>query len=200
MTSKIKLASRTRGNMDDPAGQEIKRIWGDMEVVDSEKELRVFIAPEDVAKATRKDPAYCVFAQACRRQFHATKVLFYRSVAYIDLPFEGRRRVERFLMPDKMRDLVESFDRGETKIPQDGFVLKAPTPSNTLNNTAKKSSEDRLRAKRRMLEGQSAEVRKKSPGLGQGKGKFRDKPLVMDLAVRSGIGAVHFTHRPKANP
>lgn len=92
---------------------EIKRHWGDVEVIDAEKDLRVFIQPQDLRSAKAKDPGCCVFAQACKRQFAASKVLFWRSVAYVELPGpDGRRRVERFYLSSEMRDLIENFDKG----------------------------------------------------------------------------------------
>jgi hypothetical protein len=123
----VRRVTRAKGK--DRAAREIERLWGDLEVVDAKKDLRIFIRPEDVKKATRKDPGACVFAQACRRCFGATKVLIFRSVAYVELPDEGgARKVERFVLHPCMRDLVESFDRGKGVIPDRGFLLKAPSP------------------------------------------------------------------------
>ena len=187
----------TRGNANDAAGQEIRRLWGDAEIHDAKKDLRVFIAPEDVAGASRKDPAYCVFAQACRRTFHATKVLFFRSVAYVELPdSKGKRHVERFVMGEGMRPLIESFDRGKGVIPEGGFVLKAPTPGHRLDRLRMKSREQNLRhpGSHRKPKGTAAPARR-APGPGQGKGKFRDGPLAIDLSVRNGTGAVRFARR-----
>src|SRR5262245_38210917 len=126
----------------DLAGAEIQRLWEGMSVVDAEKELRVIILPEDLADAKRGDPASCVFARAVRRSFSATNVLFFRNVAYLDLPAEdGTRRVERFMMSDGMRALVESFDRGEGVIPEAGFCLRAPTSSQRLGSPKKREAQ-----------------------------------------------------------
>jgi hypothetical protein len=188
---KTKLTQGHRANMGDPTGVHIRRTWGDVPVVDAAKELRVFIAPEDLEGASPKDPAYCVFARACRRTFHATKVLFFRSVAYVELPDQqGRRRVERFIMGDSMRGLIESFDRGEGVIPEGGFVLKVPRPSRTLE-VASRARAGRKAAARRRLEGrrEATEV---------GKDGHREGPVLVDLSVRSGTGAVRFAGRTKA--
>jgi hypothetical protein len=166
----------------DKAAQEIKRVWGDVQVVDAEKDLRVLILPEDVDHAIRHDEA-----QACRRTFGASKVLFWRSVAYVELPKEdGVTRVERFIMPSSMRSLVEAFDRGQDVIPKAGFILKAPTAGRRLDYGVRKEYLRRHR-QRQKLEGK-AERRGN-----QGVGRYRDKPLTVDLAVRNGTGAVHFT-------
>ncbi len=193
MGRKVTLTSGVRSQMSDVAGQHIRRTWGDVDVVDAKKDLRLFISPEDVDRATKKDPAYCVFAQACRRTFHATKVLFFRSVAYVELPDDkGTRRVERFVMGDSMRDLVESFDRGEGIIPEGGFLLRRPMPCERLDSETKARSNRKANA-RRKLEGQ----REPGPGIGQGRGKYRDQPLLVDLEVRNGSGAVQFFNKKK---
>jgi hypothetical protein len=183
-----KLSGQKRRQMGDAAGKEIRRRWGDMDVVDAKSDLRVFITPEDVAGATRKDPAYCVFARACRRTFHAAKVLFFRGVAYVELPdSSGRKKVERFRMGEKMRDLIAAFDRGETVIPEAGFLLRAPSRSKSLESERRRATDKReriQRSDRKVIRGS---------GIGQGKGKYRDDPIFVDIDVRSGIGAVHFT-------
>jgi hypothetical protein len=179
----------------DPAGREIIRLWGDCPVVDALKDLRIFILPEDLEKAKPKDPAYCVFARACRRTFKSRKVLFYRTVAYVEMPTEdGSRVVERFMMPPSMRQLVESFDRGKPTIPEAGFVLLAPQPSAQFGN----------RQHRKILEKEQKQQRLEGTNTGKignrGKGKYEDEPIAIDLlsGVRSGVGMVHFAHKRKS--
>lgn len=181
-----------RSKHKDEAQQHIVRLWGDVEVVDATKDLRVFIRPEDVASATRKDPGCCVFAQACKRTFDASKILFFRSVAYVELPNEdGRRRVERFFLNKGMRELIESFDRGEPVIPEAGFVLKAVPRMRKLENRRKYKKE----LDRRRLRGEAVGGEKRGR---QGEGKYAESPLIIDMAVRSGTGAVHFTKKKEA--
>jgi hypothetical protein len=188
MSNKVN-PSKTRQMMTDPAGLEIQRLWGNVPVYDATKELRVFIRPDDLATAVRKDPGACVFAQACKRLFSTTKVLFYKTVAYIELPGEdGEKRVERFSMAPGMRALVESFDRGEGIIPEAGFVLKPPKRSEKLEYERNKSATSRESAKRRKLLGT---MRPRNGN--QGKGRYELPSIAVDLSVRSGIGAVHFT-------
>ena|SRR5215471_1294283 len=177
---------RERTRREDKAQVEIQRLWGDLPVVDARKELRVMILPEDRQGARVKDPAECIFARACKRLFKASKVLFFRSIAYVELPDrEGKHHVERFFMDEDMRSLVDSFDRGLGTIPEAGFVLKPPTMGQRLGVDREKRREAGQRYRdRRKLEG----TRKGRHG-----GQYRDKPVVLDLAVRSGQGAVHFT-------
>jgi hypothetical protein len=169
----------------DRIGTEIRRLWGDTPVVDAQKELRLFIIPADVEAATPKDPAHCVFAVACFRALGSKKVLFFRSVAYVELPQEdGSLRVERFVLPQAMRDLVADFDRGKGVIPRGGFLLRPPAPSDSLNRLRNDSRSHRDRRdrerQRAKLEGRAVVTRQTG------------EPVVVDLHVRSGSGAVHF--------
>lgn len=197
-----KLNQETRTTTD-KAAREINRLWGDVPVVDATNDLRVFMCEDDIKGAMQKDPAHCVFARACQRSFGSSKVLFFRSVAYVELPKEdGSIRVERFQMGDSMRSMIEAFDRGEKIIPQAGFLLKAPRPSDRLDAVAAHSKSCRKRKKARLLgekvedSDESAErIQKEEEGIGRGKGRYRDKPLVIDLAVRNGTGSVHFTSK-----
>jgi hypothetical protein len=169
--------------------EEVKRHWGDVEVIDSQKDLRVFVQPEDVASAKAKDPGCCVFAQACKRQFAATKVLFWKSVAYVELPGpDGARRVERFSLSPSMRSLIESFDRGNPVPNVAGFELKKPRPSLTFGVKLKHNRAHRQRKKHALLNGTAQAPRR---GM-QGKGKFSKPAIVVDLEVRSGKGRVQF--------
>ena len=173
---------------------EIKRHWGDVEVIDAEKDLRVFIQPEDVKSATAKDPGCCVFAQACKRQFAASKVLFWRSVAYVELPGpDGKRRVERFTLPPEMRDLIENFDRGNKVSEVAGFELKRPRPTETLEGKLKKNRAWKERNRKALLAGTA---RRKNGS--QGKGKYSKPAIVVDLEVRDGKGRVQFKNTPAA--
>ena len=162
----------------------VKSVWGRKIIVDAKENLRVFILPEDLENATRKDPACCIFAQACKRSFHATKVLFFRTVAYVELPFQdGETRIERFILPKPMRDLIADFDKGRTDIPSAGFLLKSPTVAQSLDAERTRSKEqrerDQLLGKRRMKKG-------------NGGNRSNPDPKEFAFQVRNGTGAVHF--------
>lgn len=182
MASKTKNAMRPKTK----AYDEIKRHLGDLEVVEAPNDLRVFIQPEDVKTATAKDPGCCVFAQACKRQFAATKVVFWRAVAYVDLPGpDGKRRVERFLLSPRMRDLIENFDKGNKVSDCAGFELKAPSPARTM---AGQSEYKKRKRKEALIKG-TATAQKR--GI-QGQGAYSRPAIVIDLEVRNGSGRVHF--------
>ena len=185
--TKAKAAKKKKTPSSDKGAQMIKRLWGDVDVVDADHELRVTILPEDQKKATRKDPTCCVFAQACKRTFGATRVLFLLRYAYVELPNDdGASRVERFAMPPKMRALVEDFDKGRTVLPKGGFVLKPPAPSQRLDALAKRSSQRHAAAKKRLLNGKTEADPNRNPH------KTRAITVDLDSQVRNGKGMVHF--------
>jgi hypothetical protein len=196
-SKKSKSMCRNSKSMD-----EIKRHWGDVEVIDAEKDLRVFIQPEDVRTATVKDPGCCVFAQACKRQFAASKVLFWRSVAYVELPGpNGRRRVERFTLSSEMRDLIENFDKGNKVAEVAGFELKKPRASETLAGKLKKNRAFKQKRRVALLNGTALAHGRSTPGAkkgSQGDGKYSKPAIVVDLEVRDGKGRVQFKNTPAA--
>jgi len=179
----------TSSSLKQKSFEEIKRHWGDVQVVDARKDLRVFIQPEDSKSASAKDPGCCVFAQACKRQFAATKVLFWRSVAYVELPGpDGTRRVERFQLSPEMRDLIENFDRGKSVVSVAGFELKKPRPSERFDAKAKRMKKYAAGRRKALINGSSTVAKR---GI-QGEGRYSKPAIVVDLEVRNGSGRVHF--------
>jgi hypothetical protein len=167
--------------------EHIERLWGGLPVVDGDHDLRVFITQDDLDNAVRKDPGACVFAAACKRIFGSSKVLFFKSVAYVDLPDEnGNHRVERFEMPRSMRALVEAFDRGEMTIPEAGFLLKKPLPSNSLDYIRSGEKQKDRKKRDALLKGYS------TPNSGR-----IARPITIDMSVRSGQGMAQFSRKRK---
>jgi hypothetical protein len=172
--------------------EEIKRIWGDVEVVDAKNDLRVFIQQEDVNSATQKDPGCCVFAQACKRQFSATKVLFWKTVAYVELPGkDGRPRVERFFLSSEMRELIENFDKGKPIASMAGFELKKPCLSKTFEGARRCFKKANTKKRKALLNG----IKLFSRNGEQGIGAYSKPAMVIDLEVRNGTGRVHFNKK-----
>jgi hypothetical protein len=161
---------------------ELQRVYGDLPVVDAKSDLFVFAADEDIADATQGDPHSCAFSLACRRLYGSSAAVFFRSVAYVDLPGPrgGRRQLHRFRVPPETRELIEDFDRTGTTNPG-GYLLKAPSPSRTLEAARASASNHRRAA----LKG---EARRKGP-------KKAD-PLTLQ-GVRNGTGQVQFIRQDK---
>ena len=169
------------------ASGNIERFWGKVPVVDATKELRVFILPEDVRNACPKDESNCVFALACKRACGASRVLFFRTRAYVELPDrKGNMRVERFAMPHEMRQLIANFDQGKPIPDNAGFVLVPPSASYKLDYIAKSSS---IRRKRR-AEGVPVRSNKLAG--------TRRNPDPMQHLVRNGGGKVQFVNESRA--
>jgi hypothetical protein len=196
----MKNTKRTSSCHNTKSRDEIKRHWGDVEVIDAEKDLRVFIQPQDVLSAKSKDPGCCVFAQACKRQFAASKVLFWRSVAYVELPGpDGTRRVERFMLSPEMRDLIENFDKGNPVAGVAGFELRKPTRTRTFAGKIRINRLMKEKRRKALLKGTALGPGRSTPGAkkgAQGDGKYSKPAFVVDLEVRDGKGRVQFKNTP----
>lgn len=158
----------------------VERYFGDLPVVDAKAPLRIFPNKRDISKAKPKNPAHCVFAESCRRMYGATKIMFLRTTAFIDLPDRnGKRKVNRFVLQKDVRQQIAKFDRTRKADPG-GYELSPPSPGMTLD--AKLSY-----TRRRM-----AKIRK---GLHKvvPRGNSRNtRPLTGTLQVRDGRGDAQF--------
>lgn len=162
----------------------IERIWDGIPVHDATKDLRIIIKPCDVSSAVQKDPGHCVFARACKRSFGTKKVLFLRTIAYVELPDEdGQTKVERFEMSPAVQQLIHDFDKGNKVIPHGGFLLKAPVPSGRLDAQKEYWQGRKKSQKESLLRGEIVGRKKEAP----------HKPKEIDFEVRNGTGLVHFS-------
>lgn len=189
---KPKSGTLPRGDMDSAQRKAVKRVWGDAPVIDARKELRVMILPDDLEGAKRQDPGCCVFARACKRAFNSTKVLFFRTLAYVELPdSKGNIRVERFVLSKEMRRLIEDFDKGSEVIPKAGFVLKPPGARGldalAAGHRKRRAASPELRKR------EAVERRKRARIHGTRVDKSDDSARTVGGLVRSGTGEVHFT-------
>jgi hypothetical protein len=92
----------------------LRREFGDLEIIEGFAPLRLQPMQCDAETAVVKDPKNCVFSRTAARQYGATKVIFWKTFAYVDLVGkDGVRHVERFVVPKTTFDLIEKFDRGE---------------------------------------------------------------------------------------
>lgn len=135
--------------------KKLRAAFGALEVVEATMPLRLQPMPCDVEGATVKDPTNCVFARTAHRQYGATMVIFWKSVAYVDLVgADGVRRVERFIVPAATLDLIEKFDRGEPFAEGRAFELLPPPLGKTRAHKNAKNAKNRklpkVRAKRKV--------------------------------------------------
>ncbi len=181
-SKKVKKKETTIG----PRG-EIRRIWGDLPVADATFNMPIFVLEEDVRGASKKDPQHCVFARACRRAFHSEHVLFWRTVAYLDLPgTDGKRTVFRFNLSDEARKTIADFDMNKPVLPEQGVMLCAPLPSVTLGKKDEYRRRYAEKTRRAIINGEYKP--EKSPQKAPRK--------LLELAdVRLGTGRVQFRRK-----
>jgi hypothetical protein len=166
------------------------RMFEGIPVVEAKKELRVFINSDDIKTAIRKDPAHCAFSNACRRLFGSHSVVFFRTVAYVELPDgKGSTRIERFALTKETKRLIIKFDR-TGKASTDGYVLIPPSIGFTMDYRRKIGQEYSASGRRReVIAARTHHVKKKEPtDLRSGKGivqfiKSEKKSLRLLLAA-----------------
>lgn len=164
--------------------QLVERWFDNMPVVEAKRELRIQPNKGDIKGAVPNDPHNCVFSKACARMWNSHAVLFFGTVAYVDLLSpNGQRRVERFLISEAGQKFIREVDAGKSVVPG-GFVLLPPTRS-TLVAARNKSSRDKRKA---LLKG-SAVVKKRK---NKGKAHYRKPSFARVSAARSGRGMVQF--------
>lgn len=174
--------------------REIRRTTFDgMPIVDSTADMTLVVSTKDVeaAKGSERDPGNCILAKACQEKVGASRVAFFRSIAYLDLPdAKGRRRLVRFMLDKDASAVVRAFDRGSSVKGEMSVTLRAPTPSTTLDSVRERAIRDRARKRQALLMGKIAGDSSKA--------RFYKKPNIADLDVRSGTGLVHNTlKKPK---
>jgi hypothetical protein len=110
----------------------IKRMWGNLPIVDAKEPLVISVEQEDIESAVPQDPENCALSQACKRLYESRYVMFLRSKAYIDLPTRtGKRQIERFTLSQETSEAIKIFDL-TGKSPEAGFKLLAPSPTDRL--------------------------------------------------------------------
>ena len=169
---------------------ELKRCFGDMEVAEATEALHIQPQRCDIKNAKRDDPANCAFSRACQRMYDSSVVLFFRTVAYVDLLDEhGVRKVHRFRIEPPAQEFIRAFDAGEDVGPG-GFRLSPPPPGMTLNGVAEQRRKRTASRREAILKGETHEPDPRFRHAGMNRptaARFRN--------FRSGAGMVQF---PKA--
>jgi hypothetical protein len=166
---------------------EVRAIFGGLEIIEATTDIVVYVTAEEQQYSKRGDPNNCMFSNACKRAFGSQGVLFYPSVAYVDMidPRDPTRRiVMRFLLPPDTRRKLESFDL-DASVPQEAtFFLKAVPRGQTLAAKAK-AQRKRAAAARPAMTAERAEAAKKGHatrraralmGVRSGQGQIRTRP------------------------
>ena len=91
--------------------RDVRSMFGDLPLIEAKAEMIVYVSASDVETGVPGDPEHCMFSQACKRAFGSRAVLFYPTVAYVDmLDEDGHRIVMRFRVADKTRRALQRFD------------------------------------------------------------------------------------------
>jgi hypothetical protein len=168
---------------------EVASIFGDLEIVEAKADFVVYVTADEQQQGISGDPNNCMFALGCKRAFGSKGVLFYPTIAYVDMldPSDPSRRiVMRFMLPAETRRRLEAFDRGEGGFKEATFILKAVPKYKTLAQQAKQ----KLKQKRALLRGShSAEyIESRKAAAAKALHTRRNSRL---MGVRSGTGQVH---------
>jgi hypothetical protein len=167
------------------------RVFRGMPVRDGKSNIRVQPNKQDIKKAVPGDPTHCAYAECLRRQYDASNVWVFKTVAYVQLLDEsGKPIVERYAIHEEARWYLDRFDNGE-KIHPAGFVLQAPTESDRLDHITEYKRQIAAERKAR------GEKVKKYPQraakiIGSRKTGAAIVPRELNGFTRSGAGMVHF--------
>lgn len=168
----------------------IRRFFDGLEVIEAKRELRIQPNAVDSKDAVRDDPTACVFSRACQRVYGSQAVLFFKTIAYVDLlgtrgKSKGKRRIERFTIGHAGRKFIRDFDAGKVTSPA-GFVLLPPSQCATLVGVAQSKARLKKKSREAILVGQKRYGSK-------AKRKPRKASVSRIKGLRNGMGMVHFS-------
>jgi hypothetical protein len=110
-----------------------KRKYHGMPQQEATADLHVQPLLEDIENAKRGDPENCVFARCLKRVLHTSTAVIFKSTAYVEVLSEkGDKILRRYTIDGAARKCIDTFDR-TGKIAPAGFILRAPTPTRTLD-------------------------------------------------------------------
>ena len=178
------------GNTQDIGGREIaeiRKILGEYPVLDAPSDMLVYVNLDDQEHGVPGDPNKCMFSRACKRAFGSHGVLFYPTVAYVDMlhPDDNSQRVVfRFYLPTATRRRLERFEWDRNVAIEATFLLKAVPKSRRLSRRRKRERERAaaLREGRRIVDPKRREAQKRAAETRRA-GEL--------LGIRSGSGKVH---------
>lgn len=171
----------------------IETFFAGMPVVDAKHDLNIYPLQCDIDAAVPGDPENCVFARSLQRTMQAEAVVFWKTVAIVSMPDRnGKMRAVRFRLSPQMRAAIVAFDKtGEASV--EDFILKAPSPGQTLVHLRKQKVKERQRAAEQQKNG---EIPVPAATTGNRKKAARDRVTgegTISL-VRSGSGHPQLKH------
>jgi hypothetical protein len=188
--SKTRMRSVTTDASKDVGGREIKevrKILGEYPVIDSTADMVVYVNLQDQEFGVPGDPHNCMFSRACKRAFGSHGVLFYPTVAYVDMlnpKDQNERVVFRFQLPKETRERLERFEWDRSHAVEASFLLKAVSKSNRL--TARRASQRKRDGE--LKDGKRAVDPRRSAAAKEGARRRREEQRL--LGIRSGTSQV----------
>lgn len=186
---KIKAPANAQQVRDDA----LTRYFNGLRVVEATEALHIQPQRCDIETAERDDPANCAFSRACQRMYDSSVVLFFGTVAYVDLlDPDGDRRVHRFRIDPRAQAFIKAFDAGDDVKPG-GFRLTPPPPAATLAGISARTKKRTVRIRESLLKGEAHE-----PDQRFNHGGMRHPNAKRIRNFRNGSGMVHFPKVKKA--
>ena len=185
--------SKKRKNVLSPERIILKKYFGDLKVIEAKHGLRIQPNESDIKNAVRGDARNCVFSKACQRMWSSIAVVFFGTVAYVDLlDKKGVRNVERFNISSEGQRFINAVDTAKTKaqvkkliLELKSFWLLAPTKSQTAKYCTERAKKSHAKRRKAILLGQT---------IVKGRSHTKRKPSAMRLSnfYRDGRGMAQF--------
>jgi hypothetical protein len=110
-------------------------------VVDAKRPAKIVITVRDTKIGDNKNPSSCAAALAAKRDVpECLSARVHIGRVYI----EHKDKWVRYLTPEALRTEIVAFDRGGSFQPG-GYVLKAPSPSETVEGRKERSESQRIK-------------------------------------------------------
>jgi hypothetical protein len=168
----------------------VRDVLGDYPIVEATADILIYVSAADAEEAIPGDPNNCIFAKACKRSYGSRGVLFFPTIAYIDMPNEhGERVVFRAGVKEATRRAIEALDlAGERR--EGTFRLYAIPKSNTLavmKKNQRRRTQELKKSKRSINPVRSAAAKKSNA----------QRKAATYIGLRDGAGAIR-THEAEA--
>src|SRR5215475_3722929 len=156
----VRFSIQGGANFHDAGGRRVvedRKILGQYPVIDAPTDMIVYVNLQDQELGVPGDPHNCMFSRACKRAFGSHGVLFYPTVAYVDMldPNDNDRRVVyRFKLPKETRQRLMRFEWDRNHAVEATFKLKAVPKSERIKERRKeqKRRSDELRTGTRTVD------------------------------------------------
>jgi hypothetical protein len=195
--SKKGKSTKAKGGRTDKQHESFQRYWKGLEVVEATAPLMIVVTKGDVDNAAPGDPEACAASLACKRAYGSTAVVFFHRYAYVDVPAPtkkdpDRRVVHRFALPEETARMIEELDGGGEP-PAGGYLLKPPSPSQTLDGMREAQRRRVARARAARMKGEIIEKRTRGR-------PRRALTIGSPEWVRDGSGLVQMRRSKKPGP